>query len=62
MEEKEKRHIKFEYLAIPDFFKNKTREIDEKALDIKIRRINPQITIMLICYSEILDLKFLLEG
>ena len=63
LEEKEKRNIKFEFLAIPDFFKNeKTREIDEDSLVSKIRLINPQITVMVICYSQILELKFLLEG
>ena len=63
LEEKEKRNITFEFLAIPDYFQNEeTKEIDENALVSKIRSINPQITIMVICYSQILDLKFLLEG
>ena len=63
LEEKEKRNITFEFLAIPDFFNNEeTKEIDENALVSKIRSINPQITILVICYSQILDLKFLLEG
>ena len=63
MEDKEKRKIKFEFLAIPDFFKNQeTKEIDEDCLVSRIREINPQITFMAICYSQILDLKFLLEG
>ena len=63
LEDKERRNINFEFLAIPDFYINKeTKEIDEDDLVSKICRINPQITIMFICYSEILDLKFLLEG
>ena len=63
LEEKQKRNIKFEFLAIPDFFINEeTKEIDEDGLVSKIRSINPQITFMVICYSQILELKFLLEG
>ena len=55
--------MKFEFLDIPDFFKNEeTKEIDETGLVNEIRTINPQITIMMICYSHIIDLKFLLEG
>ena len=47
---------------MPDFIVNEeTREIDETGLVSKIQSINPQITIMLICYSQILELKFLLE-
>ena len=60
--EKEKRNIKFEYLDIPQFFINEeTKEIDENGLIEAIRSINPQIVIMVICYSQILELKFLLE-
>ena len=62
LEDKAKRDIKFEFINIPDFFVNEeTREIDETGLVSKIQSINPQITIMLICYSQILELKFLLE-
>ena len=62
MVEKEKRNIKFEYLDIPQFFINEeTKEIDENGLIQAIRSIRPQITIMVICYSQILDLKFLFE-
>ena len=61
--EKEKRNITFEYLAVPDFYINEeTKEIDQCGFIEAIRTINPQVTIMVICYSQILDLKFLLEG
>ena len=60
--EKEKRNIKFEYLDIPQFFINEeTKEINESGLIEAIRIISPQIVIMVICYSQILELKFLLE-
>ena len=62
LDEKEKRNIKFAYLAIPDYFKDEeTKEIDEDRLIYEIRSTNPQIIIMVIYYSQILDLKFLLE-
>lgn len=56
------RSIKIEFLNIPDFFSNKkTRQINEKSLVSEIQKINPQIIIMMICYSNFLDLKSLLE-
>ena len=62
LEDKEKRNIKFEFLDIPDFFKDEeTKEIDKNALVLAIRSIDPQVTIMVICHSQILQLKFLLE-
>ena len=62
LEDKEKRNIKFEFLDIPDFFQDEeTKAIDENALVSAIRLIDPQVTIMVICYSQILELKFLLE-
>ena len=52
----------FEFLAVPDFFINEeTKEIDEASLVSKIQFISPQITVMMICYSQFLDLKSLLE-
>ena len=58
----EKRSIKIEFLNVPDFFLNKkTRQINEKALVSEIQKTNPQIIIMMICYSNFLDLKSLLE-
>ena len=60
--EKEKRNITFEYLAVPDFYiDEEIKSINEEGVVDAIRAINPQITIMVICYSQILDLKFLLE-
>ena len=57
-----KRSIKIEFLNVPDFFVDEeTREIDEDALVSEIRSVNPQIIIMMICYSHFLDLKSLLE-
>ena len=45
-----------------DFFIDKeTKKIDEEVLVRKIRYINPQMVIMIICYSQIIELKFLLE-
>ena len=62
LEDKEKRNIKFEFLDIPDFFQDEeTKAVDENALVSAIRLIDPQVTIMVICYSQILELKFLLE-
>ena len=57
-----KRSIKIEFLNVPDFFLNQeTKEINEYALVSKIQLINPQVIIMMICYSHFLDLKSLLE-
>ena len=45
-----------------DFFIDKeSKKIDEEGLVRKIRYINPQMVIMIICYSQIIELKFLLE-
>ena len=50
-------------MDIPDFIINEeSKELDEIGIVSEIRSINPQITIMMICYSQILKLKFLLEG
>ena len=63
LEDAKARNIKFEFLNIPDFLLNEeTREINANELVDKILSINPQMTVMVICYSHILDLKFLLEG
>ena len=49
-------------MNIPDFFLDEeTKAINEAALVSKIRLINPQVVIMMICYSQFLDLKALLE-
>ena len=64
MEEPEllEQNIEFRFLEIPEFFKNEeSKEIDENGLVSEIRLINPKITFMVICHSEINDLKFMLE-
>ena len=63
--EKEKETNKYKLDTAP-YFKNEdtkhARDIDKSGLVSKIRAIDPQMTFMVICYSEINDLKFLLEG
>ena len=61
LKDKEKRKINFEFLNTPDFLDEKTREIDEDQLVSQIRSINPQMTVMVICYSQYLELKSILE-
>merc|ERR1711860_259584 len=62
LEDMEKRSIKIEFLNVPDFFLNEeTKEINEDALVSNIHSVNPQVIIMMICYSQFLDLKYLLE-
>ena len=61
-QEIEERKIKFEYLDMFDFFNpEKCRQINENELIEEITKIDPQIIIMVICFSHILDCKFLLE-
>ena len=49
-------------MNVPDFFLNEeTKEIDENALVSNIQSVNPRVIIMMICYSQFLDLKSLLE-
>ena len=60
----EKRSIKIEFLNIPDFALEEFKgilEIDEDALVSEIRSVNPQVIILMICYSHYLNLKSLLE-
>ena len=59
----DKDNNKFRFLNIPQYFKSEeTKKIDETGLISEIRTIDPLITFMVICHSEINDLKFLLEG
>ena len=45
-----------------DFIIDKeTKTLDEDRIVSEIRSINPQMTVMVICYSHFLDLKSLLE-
>ena len=41
--------------------RNDQEELDEIALETKIRKINPSMVVLVLCYSQILFLKFLLE-
>merc|ERR1711860_156785 len=62
LEDMEKRSIKIEFLNVPDFFLNEdTKEINENALVTEIQSVNPQVIVIMICYSKFLDLKYLLE-
>ena len=64
LEDKERRKIEFKFLDVSKFYKKEighTKEIDENSLLSEIRSIDPQITFMAICYSDINDLKFFFE-
>ena len=62
LKDKVKRKINFEFLNTPDFLDEGTsRKIDEDRLVNQIRSINPQMTVMVICYSQYLELKSILE-
>ena len=61
--EMKKRNIKAKFLGIHEYFKDySTKEIDERRLVDDIKEINPSMVVMVICYSQILCLRFLLEG
>ena len=50
------------FINIMDFINDKeTNTLDEDRIVSEIRSINPQMTVMVICYSHFLDLKSLLE-
>ena len=55
------RGIKFKYLDILPYVNEESQEINVERLEPKIRSFNPQIAILMICYSQILTLKLLLE-
>ena len=58
----EERNIKAEFLGIHQYYKNiDTKEIDEVAVLTKIQKISPQMVVMVICYSQCLEFRFLLE-
>ena len=57
--DKEDQNIKFEYLDLFKFVED--NKLNEDAVLLEINRINAQMTLMVICYSNTLDLKFLLE-
>ena len=61
-EDMEERNIKAEFLGIHQYYKNiDTKEIDEVAVLTKIQKISPQMVVMVICYSQCLEFRFLLE-
>ena len=58
----EERNITAKFLGLHEYFKDfSTEEIDERRLVDDIKEINPSIVVMVICYSQILCLRFLLE-
>ena len=59
----EKRNIKREFLAVPDYYINEDKkEIDEDKFIKDIETIDATMIAMVICYSQLLDLRFLLES
>ena len=62
--EMSKRKIKLKFLGIHQyFFKDESsKAIDEERLVNDIKEINASMIVMVICYSQILHLRFLLEG
>ena len=61
--EMSKRKIKLKFLGIHQYFKDMTsKAIDEEKLVNDIKEINASMIVMVICYSQILHLRFLLEG
>ena len=57
------RNIRNEFLDVFEYILDvATNRIDEERLVMDAKAINPQVVVLLICYSEILDLRFLLEA
>ena len=56
----EERKIAIELLNIHEYYNDKD-ELDNKALKTKILYIRPSIVLISICFSEQLDLRFVLE-
>ena len=62
VEDKDKRSILFEFLDVTDFYLDeKNKVIDEEDLVRSIKKINPHVVVLAICFSKTLQLKFLLE-
>ena len=55
-----KRNLKFEILDIDQFY-NEAKQLDQKGLKVKILEIKPSMVVISICFSETLDLRFVLE-
>ena len=57
------RNIKAKFLGIHEYYKDEmTKDINETRLVDDVKKINPSMVVMVICYSQILHLRFLLEG
>ena len=58
----ESRNIKFEFLDVGDYFIDEmSKEVSKKAVLEEIRKIRPQMIFLVICFSQILEFKYLLE-
>lgn len=61
--DKERRHIKFEFMDVGKFLDQKTgQDIRSEEFLAELRRINAQMIIIVICFSQILDFKRFLES
>ena len=61
--EMKEKNIQVEFLDIWPYVKDEvTKEVNETELIEEIIRINPQMMFLVICYSQILDLRLILEG
>ena len=62
-EDRIKRKIQFEYMDVTEYFMDDTgQNIKQEKIEQDIQNISPEMIIMVICFSRILDFKFLLEG
>ena len=59
-EDIEERMIKIELLNLDEYYNDK-KELNRQALKTKIICISPSILLISVCYSEKLDLRFVLE-
>ena len=56
----EKRRIAIKLINLDEFYNGK-KELNRQALKTKIISMSPSILLISVCYSEILDLRFVLE-
>ena len=59
-EDLEKRKLRFVLLDVNDVY-DQNDKVDNKVLKARILKINPSLIVISICFSEILDLRFVLE-
>ena len=59
-EDIEKRRIAIKLINLDEFYNGK-KELNRQALKTKIISMSPSILLISVCYSEILDLRFVLE-